>query len=52
MGRAAFAGRRAAHHLRAVGDRLFGMKRPLIAGEALTDDARVLVDENGHNSLA
>ena len=48
MRRAAFAGRGAADHLRSVGDRLFGMERPLIAGEALADDACVLVDENGH----
>ena len=45
---AAFAGRGAAHHLGAVGDRLLGMERALIAGEALADDARVLVDEDGH----
>jgi len=35
MGGAAFAGRDAAHHLGAVGDRLLGVKGALGAGEAL-----------------
>ena len=48
MHHAAFAGRGAADHFRAVGDRLFGMKRALVAGETLADHARVLVDKNGH----
>ena len=43
---AAFAGRHAADHLRAVGDGLLGMERALRAGEALADDARILIDED------
>ena len=45
---AAAAGRHAADELRAVRDALLGMERALLAGEALADDARVLVDEDGH----
>jgi hypothetical protein len=48
MAGAAFAGRGAADHLGAVGDRLLGMERAVLAGEALADDLGVLVDENGH----
>ena len=42
------AGRHAAHHAGAVGDRLFGMEGALRAGEALTDDLGIGVNENGH----
>src|SRR5215217_4128014 len=45
---AAFARRSAAHHLGAVGDRLLGMERAVLAGEALADDACVAVDEDSH----
>src|SRR5476651_2064031 len=45
---AAFAGRHAAHHLGAVGDRLLGMEGALAAGDALADHLGVLVDEDGH----
>ena len=48
MGRAALARRDAADHLGAVGDRLLGVERALLAGEALADDLGVLVDEDGH----
>ena len=34
--------------LGAVGNGLLGMERALRTGEALADDAGVLVDENGH----
>src|ERR1700704_4210024 len=51
MGRAAFAGRSAADHLGAVGGRLLGMERAVLAGEALADDAGVLVDEDGHQAF-
>ena len=49
MRRAAFAGRDAADHLGAVGDRLLGMEGAVLAGEALADDLGVLVDEDGHS---
>ena len=45
---AALARRHAADHARAVSDRLLGMERALRAGEALADDAGVLIDEDGH----
>ena len=45
---AAAARRHAADELGAVGEALLGMERALLAGEALADDARVLVDEDGH----
>ena len=45
---AAFAGRHAADHPCAVGDGLLGVEGALRAGEALADDARVLIDEDGH----
>src|ERR1700693_3295019 len=48
MGRAAFAGRGAADHLSAVGNRHLGMEGAVLAGEALADDLGVLVDEDGH----
>src|SRR5262249_17452690 len=48
MSGAAFARRCAANHLGAVGDRLLGMKRAVLAGETLADDLGALVDENGH----
>ncbi len=43
--RAALAGRHAADELGAVVERLLGMERALLAGEALRDDFRVLVDD-------
>src|SRR4029077_15168175 len=48
MGRAAFAGRHAADHFGAVGDRLLGMKGAVLAGEALADDLGVVAEEDGH----
>src|SRR5215469_16354544 len=48
MCRAAFAGRGAADHFRPIGDGLLRVEGALVAGEALADDARVLVDEDGH----
>src|ERR1700674_3307583 len=48
MRRAAFTRRDTAHHLGAVLDRLLGMERAVLAGEALADDAGILVDEDGH----
>src|SRR5476651_398076 len=48
MGRAAFAGRRAAHHFCAVLDGLLGMECAVLAGEALADDLSVFVDEDAH----
>src|SRR5580658_4878381 len=50
--RAAFAGRHAADHFCAVGDRLLGMKGAVLAGEALADDLGVLVDEDGHQAAS
>src|SRR5271170_6825703 len=52
MRRAAFAGRGAADHLGAVGNRLLGMKRAVLAGKALADDFGVLVDEDGHHAAS
>ena len=48
MAAAAAAWRDPAHHLRAIGDGLFGMKGALRAGEALADHLGVLVHEDGH----
>ena len=50
MRHAAFAGRDAAHHLGAIGDRLFGVERALASGEALADHFGVFVDKYGHSS--
>src|SRR5918995_1738739 len=50
MRRAAFARRHAADHLGAVGNRLLGVKRAVLAGEALADDLGILVDEDGHHA--
>ena len=44
----ALARRDAADHLRAVGDRLLGMKRALLAGEALANHFGVFVNQNTH----
>ena len=44
----ALARRHAADHLRAIGDRLFGMEGALTAGEPLADNAGIFVYENGH----
>ena len=41
--RAALARRDAAHHLRAVGNRLLGVERAFLAGEALHQQARILI---------
>ena len=46
MGGAAFAWRHAADHAGAVGDGLLGVESALRAGEALADDAGVLIDED------
>ena len=48
MRRTAFARRGAADHLGAVGDRLLGVERAVLASEALADHFGVLVDENSH----
>ena len=45
---AALAGRHAADHLRAIGDRLFGVEGALGSGDPLADDFGVFVNENGH----
>ena len=45
---AAAARRDAADQLRAVVEALLGVESALLAGEALADDARRLVDQNGH----
>jgi len=44
----ALARRHAADHLGAVGDGLFGMKRSLFAGESLTNDFGVLINQYAH----
>src|SRR6185312_2831103 len=49
---AALAGRHAADHLGAVGDRLLGMERALGAGEALADDLRLGIDQDGHQAAS
>src|SRR5690606_10187640 len=43
-----FPGSDAAHHLRSVGDCLFGMEGALRAGKSLADHLGVLVDEDRH----
>src|SRR5262249_17238088 len=48
MARAALAGRGAADHPGAVGDRLLGMEGAVPAGEALANDLGALVDEDRH----
>src|SRR5664279_4279135 len=48
MGRPAFARRRTADHLGAVGNRHLGMERAVLAGKALADHLGVLVDEDAH----
>ena len=48
---AAPAGRDAADQVRAVGLALLGVKRPRLAGDALADQPRVLVDQNAHNAI-
>src|SRR5690625_366434 len=45
---ATFSGGDAAYHLGAIGDRLFGMKGSLRAGEALADHTGIAVDQDGH----
>src|SRR6266568_2899009 len=50
MRRAAFAGRGAADHLGAVGDRLLGMEGAVLAGKALADDLGTFVDEDAHHA--
>ena len=52
MRRAALARRDAAHHLGAVGDRLLGVERAVLAGETLADDLGGLVDQDGHATPA
>ncbi len=50
MGRATLARRNAADHLRAIGQRLFGVEGAGGAGHTLRDDLGVLVHQNGHVS--
>ena len=52
MRRATLAGRHAAHHLGAIGNRLLGVEGAVVAGDALADDLGVLVDENGHQAAS
>src|SRR5262249_47541324 len=47
---AALAGRPAAHHPGAVGDRRLRMKGAVLAGETLADDLGVLIDQDGHQA--
>ena len=49
VGLAALSGGDAADHPGAVGDGLLGVEGALGAGQALADDAGVLVDEDGHS---
>ena len=42
------ARRHATNHLRPISNRLLGMKRPVVAGDALANDFCVRVDEDGH----
>ena len=44
----ALSRRHAADHAGAIGNRLFGMKRALFAGEALANNLSVLVNEDAH----
>ncbi len=46
--RAAFAGRHAADDVGAVVDHFLGVERADAAGEALDEDRRIFVDEDGH----
>ena len=48
MADAALAGSHAGHHFRAVGGAGLGVERTLAAGEALHDEARVIVNQNTH----
>src|SRR6266478_9009879 len=48
---AALSGGNTAHDVRAVGDHLLRVERPLVAREALDDDARLLVEEDTHATL-
>ena len=48
MLRSAFTGCHATDHLRAIGNRLLGMKCALGAGKTLADHFGVTVDEDGH----
>src|SRR6185437_11468045 len=52
MDRAALARRHAAHEPGSVSHRLLGMKRAVLAGEALGDDLGAGVDEDGHERLS
>src|SRR5262249_36174291 len=49
---AAFARRYAGDHFGAIGNRLLGVKRAGIAGNALADDLGRAVDENGHQAAS
>ena len=49
--RPAPAGRDPADQVRAVRLALLGVERPRLAGDALTDQPRVLVDQNAHECL-
>ena len=48
MDGAALAGRGAANHSGAIGNRLLGMEGAILAGKALTDDLGFRIDKNGH----
>src|SRR5262249_3707057 len=48
--RATTAWRDSAHEIRAIRLALLGMKRPRFAGDALTDQLGILVDQNAHRS--
>jgi hypothetical protein len=49
VGRSAFPGRDAADDGGAVRRRLLGVKRPFAAGQALDNQTRGCIDENGHS---
>ena len=48
MRRAALARRDPAHHVGAVGNGLLGVEGAFLAGEALHEQARILIDEYAH----
>ena len=52
MGQAALAGRRAPDHPGPVGDGLFGMEGPVLAGKALAKDLGAAIDQDGHSAFS
>jgi hypothetical protein len=48
MLQSALAGRHPAHHIRAVSDRLLGVERAFLTGEALDHEAGFFIDEYAH----